>query len=300
MTRLQADLLLILVAVIWGSAFVAQNLGMASVGPFAFTGARFLLGALVVLPLAWRETHSAKRGENAYEVPDGHDLRRIGLLGALLFVGALFQQIGIKYTSVTNAGFLTALYVPLVPILAFLVYRDTAHPAVWPAAAGSVLGTWLLTGAGEIALNVGDLWVVASTLFWAGHVLLIGHSSSHRAGPYTVACGQFLVVGVLGSITAALVETTTLDQLLAAAGAIAYTGIASVGIGFTGQVVAQRHTPAADTAIILSTETAFAALFGAWWMGDRLNATGWAGCALIFACILAVQLAPMWQRQRAH
>jgi drug/metabolite transporter (DMT)-like permease len=297
MSRIQADFLLAVVAVIWGSAFVSQSLGMASVGPYSFTGARFLLGALIVLPLAWRELHI--RGKNDQVEPlDRHDLKLILALGTLLFLGAVFQQIGIISTTVTNAGFLTALYVPLVPLISWLLFKQLPHWAVWPASAGCVSGTWLLTGGELISLNAGDAWVIASSFFWAGHVLLIGHSATHRAGPFTVACGQFLVVGVLGSVAAVIIEPLSIDQLKTAAGTIAYAGILSVGFGFTGQVIAQRHTPAADTAIILSLETAFAAIFGALWLGERLDTTGLVGCSLIFVSILAVQLLPLIRSRR--
>lgn len=291
MTRLQADSLLLLVALIWGSAFVAQNLGMASIGPYAFTGARFLLGALIVMPFACRE-QTQRRGKH----PDltRRDALSIAGLGVLLFIGAAFQQIGIISTSVTNAGFLTALYVPLVPLLMCLIHRETPHWSVWPASLGCIVGTWLLTGAGSIAINNGDLWILASTIFWAVHVLLVGRIADRLAAPFTVACGQFLLVGLAGTGVAVLCEPWSIDGLRAATGAIIYTGIFSVGIAFTGQVVGQRYSSAADAAIILSAETVFAALFGAWWLGERLSPIGFAGCGLILFSILAVQLLPLF------
>lgn len=292
MSRIQADFLLAVVAVIWGSAFVSQSLGMDSVGPYTFTSARFFLGALIVTPLAWRELHVRAKNDHV-EALDRHDLKLIVALGSLLFLGAVFQQIGIMSTTVTNAGFLTALYVPLVPLLSWLLFKQLPHWALWPASAGCVAGTWLLTGGEHISLNTGDSWVIASSFFWAGHVLLIGHSATHRAGAFTVACGQFLVVGVLASLAAIIFEPQSLEQLHAAAGTIAYAGILSVGIGFTGQVIAQRHTPASDTAIILSLETVFASIFGSLWLGERLTPTGIAGCTMIFVSILAVQLLPL-------
>lgn len=299
MTRLQADSLLLLVALIWGSAFVAQNLGMASVGPYTFTGARFLLGALIVLPLAWRERRQRPRALAALQ---RRDWAAIGLLGLLLFLGAAFQQIGIGSTTVTNAGFLTALYVPLVPILMYVVHREAPHWSVWPASLGCVVGTWLLTGAGSVAISSGDLWVLASTIFWALHVLLVGRIAERLAAPFMVACGQFFIVAVAGFAVAAAIEPISLAGLTAGAGAILYTGIFSVGIAFTGQVVGQRYTPAADASIILSAETVFAAMFGAWWLDERLAPTGFAGCGLILFSILAVQLLPLLNgtaRQRA-
>ena len=290
LSRAQSGALLLLAALIWGSAFVGQALGMAGVGPFTFTGIRFLLGAMVVLPLAWRESRQLRA--------EGHhrgraDAAWIALLGALLCTGVVLQQIGLVTTTVTNAGFLTALYVPFVPLLAWLLQRQLPHWSVWPASIGCLAGTWLMTGASLQQLSAGDLWVLASTLPWALHVLLVGRIANRLRGAYTLACGQFLVCALLSGAIGLATEPITAAGLRSAAGAIVYTGIVSVGIGFTLQVVGQRHAHPADAAIILSSETVFAATFGALFMGDRLRAAGFAGAALILACIIAIQLQPL-------
>ncbi len=215
------------------------------------------------------------------------------MLGLLLALGAVFQQIGITGTTVTNAGFLTALYVPLVPLISWLIMRARPHWSVWPASAGCLVGTWMLSGAGTLSLSVGDAWVIASSLFWALHVIFVGRVADRLAAPFLVACGQFLVAGVVCMIWAAFTETISLAALREATLPILYTGIISVGFAYTGQVVAQRYADAADAAIILSAETLFAALFGFLLMGDRLGAMGATGCALIFVCIIAVQLLPL-------
>lgn len=297
LTRLQADGLLLLVALIWGSAFVAQNWGMAHIGPLAFTGLRFMVGALVVLPLAWRELRQLR--SHGLRLRAG-DHARIAGLGALLFVGAVLQQVGIQHTTVTNAGFLTALYVPLVPVVGWWLLGERPHVLAWPCAAACVAGTWLLSGAGAVSFNVGDAWVLAGALPWALHVALVGRTAERLAAPFTLACGQFLACGALALLAAWALEPWSVQQVRQAAGAILYTGILSVGVGFTGQVVPQRWTRAADAAIVLSSETLFAAVFGAWLMGDRLGATGLAGGALILAGILAVQLLPRPQPLPAH
>ena len=296
MSRLRANALLLLAALIWGSAFVGQSLGMAGVGPLTFTGVRFVLGALVVLPLAWREWQQLKSAGHA---PGRAEACWVGLLGGLLCTGVVMQQIGLMTTSVTNAGFLTALYVPLVPLLAWVFQRQLPHWSVWPAAAGSLAGVWMLTGASLAALTPGDWWVLLSALPWAVHVLLVGQVANRLRGAYVLACGQFAVCAVVACLLGAATETVSAAGLHAAAGAILYTGILSVGVGFTLQVVGQRFAHPADAAIILSSETVFAALFGAWLMGDRLNALGLAGCALILGCILAVQVLPLWRRRPA-
>jgi drug/metabolite transporter (DMT)-like permease len=290
LNRSQANLLLLAVAVIWGSAFVAQAEGMAGVGPLTFTGIRFLLGTAIVLPLAWREWQLlAARG--ARLVPA--DALGISALGLLLMLGAALQQIGIASTTVTNAGFLTALYVPLVPLLAWLILRTRPHWSVWPTSLGCLGGTWLLSGAEALDPLVGDAWVIASSVFWALHLLFVGRIADRIAAPFLVACGQFLVCGLISLLCAGLSEVITLAGIRQALLPIVYAGAVSVAIGFTAQVVGQRYAQPADAAIILSAETVFAALFGFLLMGDRLNASGVAGCALILVCIIVVQVAPM-------
>jgi len=295
MSRVKANLLLTLVALIWGSAFVFQSQGMAHVGPMAFTGVRFLLGALVVAPLMGWEWRSLQRQHKALQRADGY---RILGLGSLLMLGAAMQQIGIVSTSVTNAGFLTALYVPLVPVLGWLLLRHRPHWSAWPAALACVVGAYLLSGAHNVSISRGDLWIIASTLPWAVHVLLIGRVADRMAAPFLVAGGQFAVCGVLALTWGVLNEPLSWAGLQAAAVPIAYTGILSVGVAFTGQVVAQRYAHATDAAILLSSETIFAAAFGYALMGDRLNAAGLVGCALIFASMLGVQLLPLWRSHR--
>lgn len=293
LSRPQANFILLFVALIWGSAFVAQNLGMKEIGPFAFTGTRFLLGALFVLPLALREYRRlAQRGLSF----TGREwLGCIGL-GGLLFFGAVFQQIGIAGTTVTNSGFFTALYVPLVPLLGWLLFRQLPHWSAWPANAAGIAGTWLLGGGDISALNKGDFWILASTIFWAAHVLFVGRVAAEKGAAITVALTQFVVCGVLSLSWALIAEPVSLAQLEAASLSILYAGILSVGVAFTLQVVAQRHTHSADAAIILSAETLFAAIAGALFLNETLNALQFAGCLLILSGILAVQLVPLAEK----
>ena len=296
MNRLQANLLLTAIAIVWASAFVAQAEGMKTLGPVAFTGVRFLLGALVVLPLAiweWRRRPSLA-------LPPLATRRWLPVslgLGVLMGLGAVMQQIGIVSTTVTNAGFLTALYVPLVPIFSMLLLREPPHWSVWPGGLACLVGAFLLSGAHDLVLQPGDAWVIASAIPWALHVLFIGRVADRLAAPFLVACAQFAAVGVLNLLWAFAFEPFTWAQVQACAGPIAYTGLVSVGLAFTAQVVAQRYAEAADAAIILSSETVFAALFGAWLLGERLDGQGLLGCALILGALLAVQLLPLLHRR---
>jgi drug/metabolite transporter (DMT)-like permease len=208
--------------------------------------------------------------------PQAGDALGVSALGVLLMLGAVLQQIGITSTTVTNAGFLTALYVPLVPLLAWLILRTRPHWSVWPTSIGCLAGTWLLSGAQGIDPVVGDLWVIASSVFWALHVLFVGRVAERIAAPFLVACGQFLVCGVISLLAAGLSETITLSGIRQAGLPIVYAGVISVAIGFHRTGGRAALCTAADAAIILSAETVFAALFGFLLMGDRLNASGMA------------------------
>lgn len=295
MTRTRANLTLLLVALIWGTTFVAQQLVMKDLGPFIYTGSRFLLGALIIVPMALREY--ARLSDRGVRIKAADLLAWCGL-GGLLFGGIILQQIGLGATTVTNAGFLTALYMPLVPVLSWLMLRQRPHLSVWAAVIGSLVGTLLLSGGELSALAEGDYWVIGSTIFWALHVLFVGRIAADKGTPILVALTQFIVCGLLSIIWGGLTETVEASSLWAGLPAILYGGILSVGVGFTLQVVAQRHTQAADAAVLLSAETLFAGLAGALILDERLTAIQFTGCALIFISILAVQLLPMWLQAR--
>ena len=291
LTRARSNLLLLLVALIWASAFVAQAIAARHLGSLTFTGLRFALGAAVVAPFAWREWRMLRARDRQ---PRPRDLAHIAGLGTLLFLGAAMQQMGMATTTVTNTGFLSALYIPLVPLLGWLVSRHLPHWTTWLAAAGCVVGSWLLTGGGSLsAFRTGDWWVIASSLPWAAHVMLVGRAANRLHGALLVACGQFVACAALALALGLAIEPLTADGLEQTLWPIAYAGVLSVGLAFTLQVVAQRHTRPADAAIVLSSETVFTTGFGAVFMGDRLGATGLAGCALILACVLVVQLQPI-------
>lgn len=289
MNRTRANTLLLVAALIWGTTFVAQSLGMAAVGPFTFTAVRFLMGSLVIVPLALREY---RRLRGCGVVLTRRDLASWCGLGVVLFLGVNCQQIGLMTTTVSNAGFLTALYVPLVPLLSWLLYRERLNPLIWPAVIGSLIGTFLLSGGQFSALTVGDYWVLLSTVFWGFHVLWVGRFAAKKGAPVLVALTQFLVCGVLSLVPMLAQEAVTASGLWQATPAILYGGILSVGIAYTLQVVAQSHSRPADAAILLSSELLFAAVAGAICLGEKLSSIQLIGGALIFACILAVQLLP--------
>ncbi|MEW5872793.1 MAG: DMT family transporter [Chloroflexota bacterium] len=281
-SRVRADLTLLLVAVIWGSAFVVQRLAALQVGVLLFNGLRFLLGALVLLPFAWRGAPSA---------PKKRKMNALGVLlaGALLVGGAGFQQAGLQYTTAGNAGFITGLYVVLIPIFLTLGWRERPRAAIWVAALLAVCGLFLLSTGGSLRLNPGDILELAGAVFWALHVILVGRMVQ-RMHVMRLAAGQYLACGVLSALAGLAFEPVSFAALADGWWAIAYTGILSVGLGYTLQAVGQRVAPPADAAILLSMEAVFAALFGWLFLTELLTASQLLGCGLMFGGVLLAQL----------
>lgn len=293
---MQANGLLLLAAVIWGSTFVVQQVGTGGLKTMSFTGIRMLVGAFFVLPFAWRQYRQLVQNGSSIEASGWFG---IVCTGIVLFTAAALQQYGIFHTTVTNAGFLTALYVPLVPIISLLVLRRKIHWSAWPASVLCLAGTYIMSGAQAIDLKIGDVWVIGSSFFWACHVILVGTMAVRTRAPIVVACGQFFVCGMCGTILGIVVEQPSFVDLQTGLFGILYAGMLSTGIGFTLQAIAQRFTHEADAAIILSSETVFAALAGFLFLSERLTTLELTGASLIFIGIIAVQLLPML-RSRAR
>ncbi|MEJ5081861.1 MULTISPECIES: DMT family transporter [unclassified Ochrobactrum] len=293
MTRVQANLLLLLAGVIWGMGFVAQSTAMASIGPFLFIGVRSAIAAVTVLPWSIaegrRSPHRLQRSNYLYFM----------FVGSMLFIGLVLQQIGLITTSVTNAGFLTGLYVVMVPVLGVIVFRNWPHPIVWPSAVACLAGIFLLSGGTLSALKQGDWLVIIGAVFWAMQVLLI--SRANRAGrPITLSCVQFATAAVAGLAIAVVVEDINWNFIALTWKELLFTGVFSSGVAFTLQAIGQRYTTSAQAAIFLSSEAIFAAMFGAIFLGDRLTFIGFIGCGLLFIAMMAVELVPMFWKRRAE
>ncbi|MCT8998428.1 DMT family transporter [Chelativorans intermedius] len=292
MTRLQANILLLTAGAMWGMGFVAQSTAMQAIGPFLFIGLRFAIACLSMLPFALRE------GARTPVRLRASDWRSFALIGLLLFAGMAAQQVGLLTTTVTNAGFLTGLYVVMVPFFGVLLFRQWPHRIVWPAALCALAGIWLLSGGGATALVAGDWLTILCAAFWALQVIYIARAASRTGRPVTLAVAQFAVTALIALLIALAVEPIDPAAIRAALPEILYAGIFSGGIAFTLQVVGQRHTTAPQAAIFLSTEAVFAALFGAIFLGERLPPTGLAGCVLIFSAILLVEVVPALRSRR--
>ncbi|TSE21433.1 EamA-like transporter family protein [Tepidimonas alkaliphilus] len=280
------DALMLLTAAIWGSTFVAQQMGMDSVGPFAYTAARLTLGLLLIAPLwRWRGGPFA-----AIPVLDSTGLWRDGaLLGLVLFVAINLQQVGLLGTSVSNAGFITGLYVVLVPLLLALFGRRVGLP-VWLAVALATAGLYFLSVKPDATIAPGDWLQLGSAAVWAVHVLLVG-CYARRHDALRLSLVQYLVAAALSwAVALARAEPMGPAALWAAAGAIAWGGILSIGVAYTLQVIAQRHAHPTHAAIIYSSEGVFSALGGWWVLGEAIGWRGWGGAALIVAGMLVAQL----------
>ena len=290
MSRIQANILLLLAAIIWGSTFVIQKLvflGDSELELFTFTALRFGLGALMVLPFAWQES------VEAFEPLDRRTYAVFAWIGVILFGALVLQQIGINQTSVTNAGFLTGLYVLIVPGLALILFRKNPHWSVWPASFGCLGGLYLLNGGSLSEISPGDLWVITSSFFWALHVVLVGFFAASSGRPLTLACIQFSAGALLGFICTIAFENPTLVVIMGFWIEILFAGAVSVGIAFTFQVIGQRYTHPADAALILVLEMPFAALAAALFLDERISTMGFIGCCIILLSVTGAEILPL-------
>lgn len=287
MKRLHADLLLLAAALIWGFAFVAQKGAMQHTGPFTFVAARFLLSFVVVLPFALHERQSPARDK----IEKSGIPRLLAAICAVFPIAVLLQQGGVATTSVTNAGFLTGLYVVFVPLICYVFFAQKIPQMIAPAVALCVAGTYMLSGGGY-SFGLGDTLVILCAVFFALHVALVGRIMQSSKSPLQLSCLQYLAVAGAATLGMLFFETPTVEGLRAVLPAILYAGVVSGGVAYTLQMIAQQYAPPSDTAVILSAESVFAAIGGFLVFGERLSPMGFAGCGLIILAILMVELAP--------
>lgn len=291
MTRIQANLVLLLAAAIWGGGFVAQSTAMEKIGPFWFVGLRFAIAAIAVLPFALLE---ARKSASAV---GSRGWLSFGFVGLALFGGAITQQIGLLTTTVTNSSFLTGLYVVFVPMISVFALRRYPHWIIWPAACMSLAGIFLLSG-GQIAnLTRGDVLSIICAFFWGIQIILAGLFVTATGRPLALSLTQFAVCSLFCLLIAPFVEGISIDAVLAAGYEILYVGVVSSGLAFVLQVIGQRYTTAPQAAIFLSSEALFGGLLGALLLGETLPSTGYFGCAIIFVAMLLVELVPQLSRR---
>lgn len=290
---LRQSMILFVTATIWGVAFVAQSVGMDYVGPYTFIAARNVIALLVLLPwMAFRDKRSRKRGgsEAQKQKSDRKSLLTGGICcGICLFAASVLQQFGMKYTTVGKAGFITAMYIVLVPVFGIFLRKKTGVK-VWLAVAVALAGLYLLCmTTGDFYLQKGDIYILGCAAVFAVHILVVDHFSPMVDG-VKLSCVQFAVNAILGTIMLLLLEQPDLSDLIAAWLPIVYAGALSSGVGYTFQIIGQKGMNPTAASLILSLESVISVLAGWLLLHQALTARELTGCALVFAAIILVQL----------
>lgn len=290
-TSLKNSLLLLLTAAIWGVAFVAQSVGMDYVGAFTFNSVRCLIGAVVLLPVIWflnRQNPPAEQTEQ--EKKAGRKTLFIGgaACGTALFLASNFQQFGIKYTTVGKAGFITACYIVIVPILGLFLKRKCSS-YIWTAVVMALIGLYLLCITDGFSIGKGDLLVLICAFLFSFHILIIDHFSP-RVDCVKMSCIQFLVAGILSGILAMIFEHPDFTNITAAWIPLLYAGVMSCGVAYTLQIVGQKGMNPTVASLILSLESCISVLAGWIILGQSLSMREIIGCIIMFAAIILAQL----------
>ena len=302
--RIIGSALLFLTAVIWGTAFVAQRVGAEKVEPATLNATRMLIAAFatgvvaLVIDLAKRrkaegEDESEKKSKRKYTVIGGL------LCGLFLTASTNLQQIGLVYTAAGKAGFITAMYILLVPVLSFLLFRKKSPPLVWCAVAVGMVGMYLLCIKEGFGFERGDAFVLGAALMFSGHIICCDRFVS-RGDPVKIASIQFSVVAVISGAIALIAEEPSWDKIASAIIPILYCGAISGGVGYTLQLVGQKYTDPTVASMIMSLEAVFAALSGALILGESMSPREAIGCAVMFLATVTVQLPPIKKRKNTN
>lgn len=291
MRRLKADLLLLIAAAIWGLAFYFQKTAMEHIGPLLFIAARSLVAAVCLTPLAILEARSVA-------IPWSMGFMKIGLAGGLVFLtAASLQQIGIVDATVTNAGFLTGLYVVATPLIAWVLFGLRPAMYVWVAVVLAFAGIWLLGGGTVGGFSAGDALIALSAIFWAVHMVVTSRAAVYGR-PVAYTAMLFAVVAAGAAALTITFETNTLDGLIEALPEIAYVGVLSSALTFTLLAVALKDTPPAEASILVSLEMLFAAAAGVLLANEWLAPIGWIGAGLMFSAAVLVQVGQALESRR--
>ncbi len=281
---------LLLTAFIWGVAFVAQSVGMDYIGPFTFNCVRSIIGGLVLIPLVVILGKKNRADKTAKEAKEYKKITVIGGIccGICLCVASCFQQFGIMHTTVGKAGFITALYIIIVPILGIFMKKKVA-PIVWVSSVIAVVGFYLLSISGQVSINKGDILVLICAVLFSLHILVIDYFSP-KGESVTISCIQFFTSGILCGIMMFLFENPQIGDILAAYLPILYAGVMSCGVAYTLQIVGQKNMDPTVASLILSLESVFSALAGWLILGQGLSTKELIGCGLVFVAVLLAQM----------
>ena len=293
-TNVKSPLLLFLAAVIWGVAFVAQSVGMEYVGPFTFNAVRSIIGGLVLIPCIFLldrlKTDEKKEALTAEEKKQSNKTLLIGGIccGICLCVASNLQQIGISYTTVGKAGFITAMYIIIVPVLGIFMKKKIGVQ-IWISVVMGVIGLYLLCMTESFSLGKGDAYVLLCALVFSFHILTIDHFSPLVDG-VKMSCIQFLVSGILSGVMMFLFEKPEIGAILSAWMPILYAGIMSCGVAYTLQIVGQKDMDPTVASLILSLESVVSVLAGWVLLGQKLSSKELFGCVIMCGAIILAQL----------
>lgn len=290
--KMQSNILLLLTAIIWGSAFVAQKSGMDYIEPFTFNGIRTLIGGLVLIPVIMVMGKKAPKEQlSKEEKAKSNKALLIGgfCCGLALFVAGSLQQFGVSYTTAGKAGFITTLYVVFVPIIS-VILRKRVRPIMWLCVVLGAIGLYLLCMTdSSFSLTFGDSLVLLCAVAFGIHIMVVDHFSPKMDG-IKLSCIQFLTAGILGIIGMFIFETPDINAIIDCAVPILYAGVLSCGLGYTFQVVAQKHAEPTVASLLMSLESVFAVVSGAILLGESMSVRELSGCAVIFAAVIISQL----------
>ncbi|MCP4119186.1 MAG: DMT family transporter [Desulfobacteraceae bacterium] len=298
MKTFKSDFVLLVAASIWGLAFVAQRMGMDHVGPFTYNGLRFCLGGISLLPFLLVSRKKRKNRARALDDPRPKEIVQGGILaGMILFAGSSLQQVGLLYTTAGKAGFITGLYVVIVPVIG-LLWRQKAGTGTWIGAVMAAAGLYFLSVTKEMTMSFGDLLELAGAVFFAMHVMVIG-KLSRRIDTVRLSFVQCMLCSVVSMLVAVCMEEITLSGIRMAALPIFYGGVFSVGIAYSLQIYGQKGSHPAHAAILLSLESVVAAVGGCLILNEVLSGRSLSGCVLMMAGMLVSQLYPYIVSKRA-
>jgi len=287
--RLYGSFLLLVGTFIWGTAFVAQSVGMDYIEPFTFQAVRSLIGVTALLPIIWLMDLRRDGGKTFKTKWLDKHLWKTGLwCGIALFIASGLQQVGLVYTDAGKAGFITAMYIVLVPVLG-LLFRQKVTPLVWLSVVLAVVGLYLLSAAGVSAINFGDLLLMGCAAAFAVQITLVDRMAQNLDG-LRLNFVQFFVNAMISTVVMFLFETPVLENILNCLVPLLYTGVMSSGVAYSLQIIGQQHLEPAPASLIMSLESVIAALSGWALLGERMTVTELCGCALVFLGVILSQL----------
>ena len=295
--KLRGNLILLLTALIWGLSFVPQRMGMDYVEPFTYNGIRTLIGGFVLIPVifAFNKTKKNSVDNSGKRAPLKTTIIGGICCGLVLFIASSLQQIGITMTTAGKTGFITALYIVIVPLLELVIYRRN-RAMIWVCVLIAMAGFYCLSIKEGFSVSVGDLLVLCCALFFALHIMVIDHFNEKNVDGVLMSCIQFFTAGTLMIIGMFIFEKPQISGILDAKYAILYSGVMSSGVAYTLQIIGQRYAPPTSATLIMSLESVFAALFGWLILHENLLPKEFAGCLLVFVAVILAQLKMPWEK----